>query len=53
MMQLGRRNFGRGRGACEAHIRSDLQRASNAASGKKNQPELLRLFFRDAIVDVL
>jgi hypothetical protein len=34
-------------------IRSDLQRTSNAASGKKNQPELLRLFFRDAIVEVL
>jgi hypothetical protein len=35
-------------GSSEAHIQSDLQRTSNAASGQKNQPELLRLFFRDA-----
>ena len=36
-------------GLSEAHIRRDLQRTSNAAIGQKNQPELLRLFFRDAL----
>jgi len=37
-------------GSSEAHIRSDLQRTSNAASGQKNQSELLKLLFRDALV---
>jgi hypothetical protein len=43
--RLWRRDFGRWQGASGAHIRMDLQRASNAASGQKTKPECSSYFF--------